>query len=391
MSKLDELIQELCPDGVEYKPIKDVYKRLKGTPITAGKMKEIENNNGDIRIFAGGKTIINAYEKYIPKANITKVPAVIIQSRGIIDVVYYESPFTFKNEMWAYTNENKTSVKFLYYVLKNNLKIFREAASGMGSLPQISLKVTENFKIPVPPLEVQSEIVRILDNFTELTESLVTELTEELAARKKQYEFYRNALLSFDTDIKLEKLGNTCRLKAGKAISPVMINENFSEKTPYECFGGNGLRGYVSTANQHGEFPIIGRQGALCGNVNYASGDFYATEHAVVVESKGEYLQRFLYHLLISMNLNQYKSQGAQPGLAVRNLENLVAPVPPLDVQKRLVHVLDNFETVCADLNIELPVEIELRKKQYEFYRNELLTYAATGKTILTDRQTEPD
>ena len=123
--------------------------------------------------------------------------------------------------------------------------------------------------------------------------------------------------------------------------------------------------------------------------MNYASGDFYATEHAVVVESKGEYLQRFLYYLLTSMNLNQYKSQGAQPGLAVGNLENLVAPVPSLDVQKRLVYVLDNFDAICSDLNIGLPAEIEARQKQYEFYRDALLTYAATGKIILTDRQTD--
>ena len=89
------------------------------------------------------------------------------------------------------------------------------------------------------------------------------------------------------------------------------------------------------------------------------------------------------------MNLNQYKSQGAQPGLAVGNLENLVAPVPSLDVQKRLVYVLDNVGVICSDLNIGLPAEIEARQKQYEFYRDALLTYAATGKIILTDRQTD--
>ncbi|MDO4524992.1 MAG: restriction endonuclease subunit S, partial [Bacteroidales bacterium] len=165
MSRLRELIAELCPDGVEFKQIKEVYTRIKGTPITAGKMKEIEDPNGEIRIFAGGKTVINATESKIPNANITRVPSVIVQSRGVIDFIYYEQPFTFKNEMWAYTAENKTTVKFLYYVLKNNAQHFREAASGMGALPQISLPVTENFYIPVPPIEVQSEIVRILDNF----------------------------------------------------------------------------------------------------------------------------------------------------------------------------------------------------------------------------------
>src|SRR5699024_9721459 len=95
--------------------------------------------------------------------------------------------------MWAYTAENDISVKYLYYVLKNNIQKFRETASGMGSLPQISLAVTEEFMLPVPPLEVQREIVHVLDSFTLLT----AELTAELTARKKQYEFYRDQLLNF--------------------------------------------------------------------------------------------------------------------------------------------------------------------------------------------------
>ena len=191
MTKLEQLIEEFCPNGVEFKKVKDVFKRLKGTPITAGKMKEIENPNGEIKVFAGGKTVINANEADIPNANITRVPAVLVQSRGVIDVVYYEEPFTFKNEMWAYTTDNKTTVKYLYYVLKNNIQHFRDAASGMGSLPQISLPVTEEFYIPIPPLQVQSEIVRILDNFTELT----AELSAELSARKKQYEQDRKSVV----------------------------------------------------------------------------------------------------------------------------------------------------------------------------------------------------
>lgn len=129
MSRLDELIQELCPAGVELRKIKEVYTRLKGTPITAGKMKEIDNPNGDIKVFAGGKTVIKAFEEDIPRANIIRVPAVLVQSRGVIDAVYYEEPFTFKNEMWAYTADEKTSVKYLYYVLKNNIQQFRVAGS----------------------------------------------------------------------------------------------------------------------------------------------------------------------------------------------------------------------------------------------------------------------
>ena len=134
---------------------------------------------------------------------------------------------------------------------------------------------------------------------------------------------------------------------------------------------------------------MIGRQGALCGNVNYATGDFYATEHAVVVKSQGEYKQRFLFHLLTFMDLNQYKSAGAQPGLSVKKLQEIEAPVPSLEVQDRIVNILDNFEKICNDLNIGLPAEIEARQKQYEFYRDQLLTFAENGETILTDRQTD--
>ena len=193
MSKLEELIEQYCPDGVEYYKIKDVYKRIKGTPITAGKMKEIATPDGSVRIFAGGKTVIDANEKDIPNANITRVPAVLIQSRGVIDAVYYDKPFTFKNEMWAYTTFNQKSVKYLYYILKSNIQTFRDAASGMGALPQISLGVTEEFEIPVPPLPVQEEIVRILDAFTELQ----AELQAELQKRKQQYNYYLDNLLNF--------------------------------------------------------------------------------------------------------------------------------------------------------------------------------------------------
>ena len=105
MSKLDELIQEHCPNGVEFKPIKEVYQRLKGTPITAAKMKEIEKPDGDIRILAGGKTVIEAYEEDIPKANIIRVPAVLVQSRGVIDAIYYERPEVNKSPFEALSEQ----------------------------------------------------------------------------------------------------------------------------------------------------------------------------------------------------------------------------------------------------------------------------------------------
>ena len=177
--------------------IQQIFTRVKGTPITAEKMKEIRDNDGEIKIFAGGKTIINAKEKDIPKSNITRVPSVIVQSRGIIDVIYYDKPFTFKNEMWAYTHNNIITLKYLYYVMKNNIEEFRKSASGMGSMPQISLAVTEKFKIALPDEKKQKEIVDILDNFNLICNDLNSGLPAEIEARQKQYEYYRDKLLTF--------------------------------------------------------------------------------------------------------------------------------------------------------------------------------------------------
>ena len=107
----------------------------------------------------------------------------------------------------------------------------------------------------------------------------------------------------------------------------------------------------------------------------FFDGDFYATEHAVVVSSKGLYDQRYLYYLLIAMNLNQYKSAGAQPGLAVGKLETIDAPVPSMELQLKAVNILDRFDKLCNDLSSGLPAEIEARQKQYEYYRDKLLTF----------------
>lgn len=160
-------------------------------------MKEIASTGGEIMIIAGGKTIINAKEKDIPNSNIIRVPSVVIQSRGVIDVLYLENAFTFKNEMWAYTSDEKITVKYLYYVLKNNIEYLRQAASAAGALPQISLTVTEDLKIPLPPLQEQQRIVDILDRFDTLVNDIKEGLPAEIEARQKQYEYYRDKLLTF--------------------------------------------------------------------------------------------------------------------------------------------------------------------------------------------------
>ncbi len=171
--------------------------------------------------------------------------------------------------------------------------------------------------------------------------------------------------------VEWKTLGEVCEMKAGKSISASDISSISSEENAYPCFGGNGSRGYVNSYSHNGKYSIIGRQGALCGNVCFAEGKFYATEHAVVVKQGVQFIARFLYHLLLSMNLNQYATGGAQPGLAVSNLEKIKIPIPPLSIQEEIMENLDTF----SSLEAELEAELEVRKNQYEYYRKELLTF----------------
>lgn len=164
-------------------------------------------------------------------------------------------------------------------------------------------------------------------------------------------------------------------MRAGRFIAASSIVSEPEAEHPIPCFGGGGLRGYVARASHHGDRVLVGRQGALCGNVKRASGEFYATEHAVVVTARPEVDISWAFHILTAMNLNQYASKSAQPGLAVGTIERLEIPVPPYVEQRRVGRALDKFDALISELSISLPTEIASRRQQYEYYRDKLLTF----------------
>lgn len=398
MSKLDKLLAQLSPNGIGLKKVKDVYKRLKGTPITAAKMKEIDTPNGEIRIFAGGKTVINAREKDIPNANITRVPAVLVQSRGVIDVVYYNKPFTFKNEMWAYTAENEIEIKFLFYVLKNNIMKFRESASGMGSLPQISLPVTEEFVMPIPPLEVQREIVRILDNFTEFTAEFTAELTAELIARKKQYDLYRNKILTFDTKVTRKRLGEIFDFRNGLSKG----KEFFGSGTPFirytDVYNHRSLRKEDITALVECTSSELDKLRVLRGDVLFTRTSETAEDvgwSSVMLDDIGDcvfngftikatpkthdLLPEYCAYCFATDSFRNYVTTHCafttRASLTGNTIAEYKIAIPSIDEQQRIANFLGNFEAIFSDLNNGLTAEIAARKKQYEYYRDKLLDF----------------
>ena len=382
MSKLQELIETLCPNGVDCYPIKEIADV--GTGSSNGNEAV---DDGQYPFFIRSQSVKrkNNYEY--------NEEAIIIPGEGGIGEIYHYINGKYALHQRVYRihfTKDVVDTKYAYHYFSANFKNFIMKKAVSATVKSIRKPMIQEFMLPVPPLEVQREIVRILDSFTLLT----AELTAELTARKKQYEYYRDMLLTFDvrggatSDVVWRTLGEVCNLQSGKAISAYLISDTQTVENSIPCYGANGLRGYVSTSNESGDKPIVGRQGALCGNVCFATGSYYATEHAVVVTDKGFFNSRFLYHLLVNADLNQYKTAGDQPGLSVARLNEVKVPVPTRTVQDRIANVLDNFDAICSDLNIGLPAEIEARQKQYEFYRDALLTFAETGNIIAqTDRQ----
>ena len=399
MTKLEELIKELCPNGVEYKTLGElgefyggltgkskndfidgnakfitymnVYKNLKLNLDVEDKVLIGENENQ--RTIEYGDVLFTGSSETPDECGISSVLA------NKTDEPLYLNSFCIS---YRFNDKTLFNPEFSKYLFRSDSlrKQIVKTASGVTRF-NVSKEKMKKVTIPIVPLEIQNEITCILDKFTSLT----AELTAELTARRKQYEYYRDLLLTRETKVVTAKLGDICEMRAGKAISAMEISQE-KQDNYFPVYGGNGLRGYLNRFSHEGCYSIIGRQGALCGNVQYAEGQFYATEHAVVVKILKDLDSRYLFHLLTWMNLNQYKSAGAQPGLAVSTLEKLEIKYPKLETQVKIANVLDNFDSICTDLKIGLPAEIEARKKQYEYYRDLLLTFANSGNTILSEQ-----
>jgi type I restriction enzyme S subunit len=226
-------------------------------------------------------------------------------------------------------------------------------------------------------MAVQQELASILDLFQSLEAELEMGLETEMAAHRRQYEHYRSSLLtsSHSDGMRGVTLGDIFEMKAGRFIPAAALSAN--QDGPYQipCYGGHGIRGFLMEHTHDGRHLIVGRQGALCGNVQRTNGKFYATEHAVVVTPIPTVDADWAFHMLTVMNLNQYATKSAQPGLSVGRLRSVPISVPPLEGQKRIASILDRFSTHVTDLSVSLSAELGARRKQYEYYRDRLLSF----------------
>ena len=374
MSKIEELIEKLCPDGVEYKTLGEICDISRGIVISKD---YIRDNQGEYPVYSSqtenegvlGKISTYAYDgEYLTWTTDGANAGAVFYRNGRFNITNVCGLLKVK--------DNKLLTRFLYFVLQTATKPY--VNKGMGNAKLMS-NVMAKIEVPVPPMEVQREIVEILDNFAELS----AELSAELTARRKQYEFYRDKLLTFDTSIEELSLSDIYEFKYGDGNT---IPEN---KGQFPVYGSNGWVGTYYDKFNCEDAPVIGHIGAYAGIVNFAKGKCYVTYNGVICKHKNQNVnQKFAYYLLKNQNFLKHQ-KGPQPFISYELLKNTIVKVPPLEIQERIVNVLDNFDTICSDLGIGLPAEIEARQKQYEYYREKLLTFNPRPITILTDRQTD--
>ena len=262
--------------------------------------------------------------------------------------------------------------KFLYYyLLTQQQRILRQVRKA--GVPRLAPDVLRQLLIPLPSLSVQSRIVEILDKFT----SLEAELEAELDCRKRQYIYYREQLLDFsqNNNIQWKKLGEVCEVLRGRRLTKKQLSQDKEGFAVYH--GGIVPIGYYPTANRKANSTMVINVGASAGTVGYSREEFWSSDGCYCFTENPVLIQRFLFFYLQSIE-HKIKSKvrvAGIPTLDANILYNLEIPLPPLSVQSRIVEILDKFDTLTNSITEGWPLEIKLRKQQYEYYREQLLNF----------------
>jgi type I restriction enzyme S subunit len=366
-SKIEKLIAGVCPEGVEFKELGEVCVSINAggdLPDNYLKGQKIPSDEFPYPIFSNGteeKALYGFTDCYKVDSE-----AVTISARGTIGYhTVRKAKFTpIVRLLTLIANTEIITSNFLNYILD-----ITEIGHSGGSIPQLTVPNVKTIKIPIPPLAIQQEIVKILDTFT----ALEAELEAELEARKKQYEYYRDELLTFGEDVEWKTLGEVYEFQYGEGNTiPTSGGE-------YPVYGSNGIVGSHSKYNSENA-PVIGHIGAYAGIVNWASGKHFVTYNGVICRIIKDINHRFGYHLLKKQNLRELAKDGSQPFVSYDKLKSVKVQVPNNDKQIEVARLLDKFDALVNDISVGLPAELNARRKQYEYYRNKLLTFKPLEK-----------
>lgn len=396
MSRIQELIKEMCPNGVQYYVLDDIADTFIGLATSVTKYKEKEGivllHNSDIR---QNKIILKSIEfiskdfadknkgKYHRLNDIVTVHTGDVGTSAVISKEYVGS-MGFTTLVTRIRNFNLINPHYLCYYFNSDIckrDIARVTISDRSNLNQ---KEFCKLRIPIPPLEVQEEIVRILDKFGELE----AELEAELEVRKNQYEFWREKLL---TSTNKYKLGDIAKFTYGFTDKTLDFGDaryiRITDITEDGSLSNNDCK-YLNITNANSKYVlnkgdiVVARTGASFGKTLYFNGDFpsiYAS-FLIKIELDNEIiLNRYYWHFSKSSlywnQANNLVSKAGQPQFNSNAIKKIEIPLPSLEEQKRIINILDKFDKLVNDISEGLPAEIGLRKKQYEYYRNKLLSF----------------
>lgn len=384
----------------EWKELKDVCRLVTGATPSTSKKEYWEN--GTIPWMSSGevnnKRIFYTEEKITElgyqSSSTTLVPihSVVIalagqgKTRGKVAITEIE--LCTNQSLCSLICGTSMNYKFLYYYLDGKYEELRAISNGDGTRGGLSLRLLAPYKIPVPPMEVQERIVKVLDNFDAICSDLGIGLPAEIEKRQKQYEYYREKLLTFDgkyATILTERaglirllqyvygfasvrLGDICSISSGRNTERLNDGE-------YPVYGSTGIIAKTNIYKFDCEQILIARVGANAGYVYKAYGKYDVSDNTLILSVNSQYNANFIFYNLINMRLNRFAKGGGQPLITAGQIKELLIPLPTLDKQKEIVAILDKFDSLCNDLSAGLPVEIEHRQKQYEYYRDKLLTF----------------
>lgn len=376
------ILEEIQSCSVEWKELGEVVDYEQPTKYIVSSKAYVESN--EIPVLTAGQSFILGYTN--EKDGIYQAsknnPVIIFDdfttSKQWVDFKFKVKSSAMKMLTIKDEFENEVLLRYVWHYLGTiTYKPDQHGRQWIGTYSK--------FLIPIPPLEIQEKIVQILDKFTDYVTELTSELTSELTLRKKQYSYYRDTLLSFEDEVyqvEWKTLGEVAE-NLDNMRKPVAKGGRSLGIYPY--YGASGIVDYVDSFIFDGDYLLISEDGAnlVVRKTPIAfsiSGKTWVNNHAHVLKFDNIINQKFVNYYLNYLDLSPYITGAAQPKLNQQNLNNIKIPYPSLEIQSRIVQVLDNFDKVCNDLNIGLPKEIELRQKQYEYFREKLLTFVAEGE-----------
>ena len=386
----------------------DLYKyELKET--TLGEVIKLKNgrdwktlNEGDIPVYGSGGSMNIGVNKFSYDKE-----TVLIPRKGSIDNIFYLNEPFWNVDTIYYTEVNTKllNVKYFYYFMKN---IDLISLSINPTRPSLTQEIINNIKITLPPIEIQAKIAEILDKFQALTQYVSGLLPEEIEEREKQYEYYREKLLTFDTErtrggyqllskdyislltqagdlvgvnvfeLEKKKLEEVCEILDSKR-KPITKSKRIKGIYPY--YGANGIQDCVNDFIFDGSFVLMGEDGSVIDKNNNPilhwvnNKKIWVNNHAHVLKNKDDFIN--LKYIYYSLSISDVSSivKGTPPKINQANLRNIKMLIPPKAIQEYIVSILDKFEALSQSTTEGLRREIELREKQYEYYREKLLTF----------------